>query len=330
MRRRRGSYGVSRFRAKKLDFSTFQGLASATRSSLPDRFQSPVEPNLELQLSPPSPFSTNRAIDSSTSQPQIYAGDFNGTPKHHKQCGCKRTKCLKLYCECFASGIFCSGCKCVDCHNIIENVSARHAAVEHILERKRNALRPKITNSSPITQGSPSVAKQKKGCQCKKTCCLKGYCECFQANLFCSENCKCLDCKNYEGTEKNTPTQACQVNPLTASGEPSAFIPRRYRSLLANIISPDSIRHFCSKLVAATDASKMHEVTMLGHQDHKTDNYSEQERLALTNFRDFLKKIIACGNMRVGSSTVSGRERVRSRILKRKTEHSHVKCTMFR
>lgn len=58
MRRRRSSYGVSRFRAKKLDFSTLQGLSLATRSSLLDRFQSPVESNLELQFSPPSPFST--------------------------------------------------------------------------------------------------------------------------------------------------------------------------------------------------------------------------------------------------------------------------------
>lgn len=168
------------------------------------------------------------------------------------------------------------------------------------------------------------------------------------------------------------------------------------------------------------------EVTMLGHKDHKRDNYTEQERRALTNFRDFLKKIIACGNMRgkihisselkwliilynahgshikstsfqkfsrrferktahkhitpckhsiwplfmaiqelnfrlktkerflytlscsflfatylfpalwtkfflsAGSSTVRGCECVRSRILKRKTEHSHLKCTIFR
>ena len=34
------------------------------------------------------------------------------------QCKCRNSKCLKLYCECFASGIYCGPrCLCTNCEN---------------------------------------------------------------------------------------------------------------------------------------------------------------------------------------------------------------------
>lgn len=56
---------------------------------------------------------------------------------------CRTALCCR-YCECFASGRYCDGCNCMNCHNNREHETTRQAAVEAILERNPNAFRPKI------------------------------------------------------------------------------------------------------------------------------------------------------------------------------------------
>ena len=99
-------------------------------------------------------------------------------------CNCRKSKCLKLYCECFAALSFCNDlCNCRDCGNTHENDASVREAVAQARAKNRNAFEGKISSIGG-------------GCNCKRSRCLQKYCICFQASVFCGVKCRCLDCSN--------------------------------------------------------------------------------------------------------------------------------------
>lgn len=49
-------------------------------------------------------------------------------------CNCKKSKCIKLYCDCFRSNKLCTNCSCGDCLNQSEKCEERFKAIAIVLE----------------------------------------------------------------------------------------------------------------------------------------------------------------------------------------------------
>ncbi|KAL4443018.1 hypothetical protein ABPG77_008509 [Micractinium sp. CCAP 211/92] len=108
--------------------------------------------------------------------------------REQRPCNCKRSMCLKMYCECFAAGGFCApSCSCLNCSNTPSEIAAVQAAREIVLAKNPRAFEVKVT----------AADGHKRGCRCKRSKCLKKYCECFHAGARCNPDvCQCEDCRN--------------------------------------------------------------------------------------------------------------------------------------
>src|SRR6185312_10061249 len=106
--------------------------------------------------------------DDDTNQQQPYSKTILDTklagiepwPITEEFCSCKKSKCLKMYCNCFASSSHCAPeCNCHECHN---QVSSRDAEWLEAYNRG---------NINPIFK------EQEISCRCMQSRCVKKYCE---------------------------------------------------------------------------------------------------------------------------------------------------------
>lgn len=189
---------------KNIPETSFENFPNNKTADKNDQLPQPQNKNISINLdiikklnfssSPKNSLNPSPSLKSQKS----YSNSFKKFPKKNKKqitCKCKKTKCLKLYCDCFASQNMCSkSCKCQNCYNIQNYSTIKEIVVKELLQQNPLAFESKYKEID-----KSHVKIHLRGCACKNSKCVKNYCECFLVNVKCTDLCRCLDCCNLGG-----------------------------------------------------------------------------------------------------------------------------------
>ncbi|KAK7293781.1 hypothetical protein RJT34_16655 [Clitoria ternatea] len=159
-------------------------------------------------------------------------GDGDGC----KRCHCKKSRCLKLYCECFAFGSYCTGpCSCQGCLNRPEYEERVSDTRKQIESRNPTAFAPKIVQSIATLDISSNTMEQRdlatpSSARHKRAPFFPQLMK--KANVGCSSGCRCEGCKNVYGKKEDY----------------VALEHARSKERVSSIIEKPSDRIFCDKL----------------------------------------------------------------------------------
>ena len=196
--------------------------------------------------------------------PRHVIGGVRDQAPRLRRCNCRKSNCLKLYCECFSAAVLCGwSCTCANCNNHRPShgsiVQERSKVIDLTLESRPNAFRPKAAAAAstmkplagsqlyssakaqqaqasqqqphlPTPEGKHKVAAyvaRNVRCDCKKSACLKKYCECFRAMVHCTAGtCGCRRCQNFPGNPEREATMARRLENERREEAASAVVAR--------------------------------------------------------------------------------------------------------
>nr|XP_046231643.1 protein lin-54 homolog [Scatophagus argus]XP_046231644.1 protein lin-54 homolog [Scatophagus argus] len=249
-----------------------------------------------VTLASSSTFPASTGVQTQARLPLNGLSTAETTSRPRKPCNCTKSQCLKLYCDCFANGEFCNNCNCNNCFNNLEHETERLKAIKTCLDRNPEAFKPKIGKGKE----GESDRRHSKGCNCKRSGCLKNYCECYEAKIMCSSICKCIGCKNFEESpERKTLMHLADAAEVRVQQQTAAKtkLSSQISDLLmrtAPVISSGGGRlpyTFVTKEVLEATCECLLEQAKKAEQTHQPQ--AEAERLILEEFGHCLMRIIS-------------------------------------
>ncbi|CAL4130990.1 unnamed protein product, partial [Meganyctiphanes norvegica] len=208
-------------------------------------------------------------------------------------CGIRSHQISKIYCDCFANGEFCNNCNCANCFNNLNHEEERQKAIKACLDRNPNAFRPKIGKG-----GSDSERRHNKGCNCKRSGCLKNYCECYEAKIPCSSICKCVGCKNVDmspGTDRKGLMQLaeCAEARVTQQNTGKSKLPSFSHHSPAKMGLPLSAKSgVCRMTQEVVEATCQCLLAQADKAESAGDSLAQQENTVIAEFSRCLMQII--------------------------------------
>ncbi|XP_060916626.1 protein lin-54 homolog [Labrus mixtus] len=262
---------------------------------VPAQYVTQIQQSPFVTLASGSGFAANTGVQTQAKLPLNGLSTADSTSRQRKPCNCTKSQCLKLYCDCFANGEFCSNCNCNNCFNNLEHETERLKAIKTCLDRNPEAFKPKIGKGKE----GESDRRHSKGCNCKRSGCLKNYCECYEAKIMCSSICKCIGCKNFEESpERKTLMHLADAAEVRVQQQTAAKtkLSSQISDLLMRttpVISSGSGRlpyTFVTKEVLEATCECLLEQAKKAEQTHQ--HQAEAERMILEEFGHCLMRII--------------------------------------
>lgn len=211
---------------------------------------------------------------------------YPGMKKPKRPCNCTKSQCLKFYCDCFAAGEYCVGCNCKDCLNE-HDTEEREKAVKLCMERNPFAFK-----SKEATEEQQRL--HQRGCNCKRSGCLKNYCECYEAKISCSANCRCLGCKNVDDIDEK---MEMELQYLKQCGKRGQFSEEIYEKNLAALKKVTDLNELVKKpynfmTQDVIEATVQCMIAQAEECEKMSVSKKEGERMILEEFSRCLQEII--------------------------------------